>query len=184
MNEPVRIVADWLNGTTSGSSSVATVLALSDFPKDAADSLPSNPTHYDSTRHPFAARGEFPRDASVSYPCVVVGWGGYRDEISPAETQSAGSHITRSEATVLVTIAHRLQDSDEGVEDVGYLHRAVRGSLALFHAEGVGAARTRNGVQLVQCLSSTSTPVSSEKDDKWIGVQITLNYSMFETTPA
>jgi hypothetical protein len=182
MNEPVRIVGDWLNGTTSGSTSVATIIALSDFPKDAADSLPSNPTHYDSTTHGFAARGEFPKDDSVTYPCVVVGFGGLRYEIAEEQKHTADALLQRGNATVHITVAHRLQDSDEGVEDVGYLVRAVKGSLTHFHRADV-SKRTRNGFQLIACESITMANVRSETDDKWIGTQMTLTYSTHETTP-
>jgi hypothetical protein len=150
MNEPVRILADWLNGTTAGSTSVTAVLALSDFPKDSADSLPSNPTHYDSTRHGFAARGVFPRDGSVTYPCVVVGFAGMQYPVDE-QTQTAGAKVQQGICSLVVTVAHRLQDSDEGVEDVGYLTRAVKGSLTLFDVPGDVAQRARNGFQLLQC---------------------------------
>lgn len=182
MNEPVRLVADWLNGTTAGSTSVTAVLALSDFPKDSADSLPSNPTHYDSTRHGFAARGVFPRDGSVTYPCVVVGWAGLRYDLQRKQHTSAAK-MQQGECTVAITIAHRLSDSDEGVEDVGYLTRATLGSLALFHAPDELAARTRNGVQLGECTAMVLATIRAEDDDKLIGTQILLTYLTQETTP-
>ena len=132
MNEPVRIVADWLDGTTAGSTSVAAILDVDNFPKDAADAFPADPTHYDSTRHGFAARGEFPRDGSVTYPCVVVGFGGVQYS-KEAELSTENAKLEEGEVTVSVTVAHRLQDSDEGVEDVGYLVPAVKGSLTRLH---------------------------------------------------
>lgn len=182
MNEPVRIVADWLAGTTAGSTSVAAILALSDFPKDSADSLPSNPTHYDSTRNAFAARGEFPRDGSVTYPCVVVGFGGLQYP-KEAELSTENAKLEEGEATVIVTVAHRLQDSDEGVEDVGYLVRAVKGSLTRLHEAEKQAARTRNGFALLVCSGCSLSAIRSDVDDKFIGVQLTLSYTTHETTP-
>lgn len=182
MNEPVRIVADWLNGTTSGSTSVAATLDLDDFPKDAADSFPADPTHYDATRHGFAARGVFPRDGSVTYPCVVVGFAGMRYE-KEAEKSTENAKLEEGEAQVAVTVAHRLQDSDEGVEDVGYLVRAVKGSLTRFHKADGFTARTRNGFRLLACTSLTLSPVRAEDDDKLIGTQLLLTYTTHETTP-
>jgi hypothetical protein len=182
MNEPVRIVADWLNNVTTGATSVTEILALSDFPKDSADSLPSNPTHYDSTRNGFAARGVFPRDGSVTYPCVVVGFMGLRYDVFRKE-HTADAKLQQGEATVTVTVAQRLQDSDEGVEDVGYLVRAVKGSLDLLHAPDKLAERTRNGVSLLHLTSMTMGNVRAEDDDKLIGIQFVLTYATHETTP-
>lgn len=182
MNEPVRIVADWLNGTTASSSSVATILALSDFPKDTADSLPANPTHYDATRHGFAARGQFPRDGSVTYPCVVVGFGGMRYDFQ-RKTHTGNAQLQQGEATVVVTVASRLQDTDENVEDIGYLVRATLGSLARLHAPTQLAGRTRNGVQLLECTAMQLVPIRGEPEDLLVGTQITLTYLTHETTP-
>lgn len=182
MNEPVRIVADWLAGTTAGSTSVAGMLALSDFPKDAADSLPDNPTHYDSTRNGFAARGVFPKDGSVAYPCVVVGYAAMRWDGEPA-THTGNAQLEPGEVQVAVTVAHRLQDSDEGVEDVGYLVRAVKGSLTRLNRPERMAERTRNGFQLLACQNISAEPIKAEDDDKLIGTQLLLTYSTHETTP-
>lgn len=183
MNEPVRILADWLAGTTAGSTSVTAVIALSDFPKDSADSLPGNPTYYDSTRNGFAARGEFPKDGSVTYPCVVTGFGGLRYDVEE-KNHTDGAKLQEGVCTLVVTVAHRLQDSDEGVEDVGYLVRAVKGSLTLFDAPGGLTARTRNGFSLLTLQSVALSPISSETDDKLIGTQFTLIFLSHETTPA
>lgn len=183
MNEPVRILADWLNGQTSGSTSVTAVLQLSDFPKDGSDSLPSAPTHYDSTRHGFAARGVFPKDSSVTYPCVVVGFGGLRYDVAE-QTHTANAKLQAGTCTLHVTVAHRLQDSDEGVEDVDYLVRAVKGSLTLFDAPGGLAARARNGFQLLAIQRVALSPITAEDDDKLIGTQFTIDFLTHESTPA
>jgi hypothetical protein len=167
MNEPVRIVADWLNGTTSGSTSVTAILALS----------------YDATRHAFAARGEIPRDGSATLPCVVVGFGGIRyDEL--AQIHSGAAQLQRGECTVVVTVAHRLQTTETGVMRTDYLLRAVLGSLSLLNAPGKLAARERNGFQLVACLSVSVAPIATTTEDLWIGSEITLLYQSHETTPA
>lgn len=182
MNEPVRIVADWMAGTTAGSTSVTGILQLSDFPKDSADSLPSLPTHYDSTRNGFAARGVFPKDGSVTYPCVVTGFASL-DYGEQRKTHTGNADLQQGECRVTVTIATRLQDSDEGVEDVGYLVRATLGSLALLNAPDKFAARTRNGFQLLECIGMSMRNVRAEDDDKLIGTQIELTYLTHETTP-
>lgn len=184
MNEPVRILADALNGTTVGSTSVATVLALSDFPKDTADSLPSNPTHYDSTRNAFAARQEFPKDGSVTYPMVVVAFGGMRYDVAE-HIHTGGAKVQQGVCTLFVTVAHRLQDTDEGVEDVGYLVRAVKGALTYFDVPGSITSRERNGFQLGAITGPvTLSPISSELDDKLIGTQFRIDFLTYESTPA
>ena len=184
MNEPVRILADYLDGTTSGSTSVTAVLALSDFPKDGTDTLPTLPTTqiFDSTRDGFVARGVFPKDGSVTYPLVAVAFGGMRYEIGET-THSGGALIQQGICTTIITIAHRLNDSDEGVEDVGYLSRAVKGCLTLFDAPGNLARRERNGFQLHHMLRMQESPISAEDDDKLIGTQFTIDWQSHESTP-
>jgi len=182
MNEPARIVADWLNDVTSSATSVSDIIALSDFPKDAADSLPTAPAIYDSSRNGFAARGVFPKDGSVTYPCIVVGFVGLRYE-NFRKTHDSNAKLQQGEATVTVTIAHRLQDSDEGVEDVGYLVRATKGSLDVLHGPTKLAARTRNGISLLHLTALTMGNVRAEDDDKLIGTQFVLTYATHETTP-
>jgi hypothetical protein len=112
----------------------------------------------------------------------VAGFGGLRYDMTK-QTHTGNAKLQEGEATVVVTIAHRLQDSDEGGEDVGYLVRATLGSLALLHAPDKLAARGRNGFQLLLCTGMTLAPVRSETEDNLVGTQIVLTYSTHESTP-
>ena len=184
MNEPVRIVADWLNDTTSGAVGVNDVLAVSDFPLDTspADALPANPTYYDSTRHAFAARGLWPAEGQgVTYPCVVTRFGGI-DYPLEAQQSTTGAVEQPGVCTVVVIIAQRLANSNEGVEDVGYLVRAVCNSLAVLNLAANRTKRTRNGFTLQDCTSVRVQPMPIEHEDNVIAVGIALTYDTHEAT--
>lgn len=182
MNEPVRIVADWLNDTTTAAISVADVLGIDDFPKDSADSLPTVPTFYDSTRHAFAARGLWPQSGQgVTYPCVVTRFGGV-DYLEEPRTNASGGIQQPGTCVVSVIVAQRLQDSDEGGEDVGYLIRAVTNSLRELHKPSNRTARTRNGFTLEDCQSMRVALMPLEHEDNVIAAAVVMTYSTNETT--
>jgi hypothetical protein len=181
VNEAVRIVADWLNDTTTGATGVNDILALSDFPKDAADSLPSNPTYYDSTRNAWASRGNFPQTSQgVTYPCVVTRFMRGTYPVNRREGITGDSYLF-GEASVAVIVAHRLQDTDEGVEDIGYLVRAVLNSLMAFH-EAAAVKRQRNAYEILLPLSIEVQPYPPEHEDNLVATSILIQYKTRERT--
>lgn len=177
-------MADWLNGTTSGAVGVNTVLAIDDFPLDTspADSLPANPAYYDSTRHAFAARGQWPAEGKgVSYPCVVTRFGGI-DYPLESQKSTSGAVEKPGTCTVVVIVAQRLADSDEGVEDVGYIVRAVTNSLEVLNLAANKSKRTRNSFTLLDCTSMRVQPMPIEHEDNVIAVGIALTFDTHEAT--
>ena len=181
MNEAVRIVADWLNDTTSGATGVNDVLALADFAKDAADSLPSNPTYYDSTRHAWASRGVFPQASQgVTFPCVVTRLLDATYQVNRRMGASGFTYLP-GEATIAIIVAQRLQDSDENMEDVGYLTRAVMASLMALH-EAAAVKRQRNYYEILLPLSIRVQPYPIEHEDNLIATAIVLQYKTRERT--
>lgn len=180
MNEPVRIVADWLNGTTSGAVSVNDVLV--DVPRDAGDDVPDDLTFYDASRHGFAARGVFPtKDGTVTYPCCVTRLveAGYVFE----RRYASDARELPGEVTVAVILAILDSDSDTGVQDLGYLVRAAHGSLMQLHEVAAIDARTRNGYRLTHPTAVRIQPFRPEKEDAVIATAILCTYTTDEATP-
>jgi hypothetical protein len=181
VNSAVRIVADWLNDTTTGATGVNDIIALSDFPKDAADSLPGNPTYYDSTRNAWASRNVFPQESQgVTFPCVVTRLVNATYPVN-RRMGASGSTYLPGEATIAIIVAQRLQDSDENMEDGGYLVRAVLNSLMALH-EAAAAKRQRNAYELVLPLSILIQPYPIEHEDNLIAHAVIVTYKTRERT--
>ena len=181
MNEPVRIVADYLTGTTSGSVSLTTILAA--VPRYSGDSAVSAPTIYDSTRHAFLARGIWPQatDTSVVYPAVGVRLmdATYSTDERP-QPDDAG-FVTEGDCTIAIGIVVDLQDPDEAAEDIGYLVRGVLNCLRKMN-RGPNAHRELNGFLLKKSLSLRVETPPVEQHDKRAMAVIFAAYKTMETT--
>jgi hypothetical protein len=176
VNEGVRILADWFNDVTAGATSIADVIALADFAKDAADSLPTAPTIYDGTRNAWAARGLIPRASQgVTFPLVAVRFVDAAYDLNPRQ-DSTGFNYLFGQATFAIMTAQRLTDPDENKEDVGYLERATLGSLYALHSPTALSKRRRNAYELTLPLSIRVQPFQPQNEDNIGGADILVTY--------
>jgi len=136
MNEPVRMIADWLESPTTGVNAI-----LDTLPRDGGDAVPADVFVYDETRDDRPARGRMPED-DAGLPAVVVFWRSATHLPRPV-VQDDGYY----EGEVVVRYVAKGLDASAVKQAGGYVLRAVLWSLRQYRATDVGhASRTRNSV--------------------------------------
>lgn len=139
MNEPVRILADWLGDATYGVEA-----QLADVPRDVGDSIPGGGTVtvYDETRDEEAAPGQFPDPGTGIV--VTVGFQG-----STMGDDAAAWNNGHGAVRLLVRVGLRAANMANAKRDGNYVLRAVEWSLRLFRQQDPNAStHTRNSYRL------------------------------------
>lgn len=139
MNEPVRLLADWLKDPTDG---VAALLAT--VPRDPGDPLPTGPiTVLDETRDESAAPGHFP-DPGTGIALTVQMTSGLAGDNRAAQNSGHGSW------NMLVRIGLRNTNTANAKRDGNYVLRATLWSLRKYrNLDPNSAPRTRNNFRLL-----------------------------------
>lgn len=178
MVEPARIVADWLDGTTTDAlgadQSIGTHLAALTY--DGSDTAPTTPTVTDETRDSVAARGDEP----VTKPGLQVS---VVELLLEAGDFSAVVHQGRCQ--VLIRYVDDQTNSGNATRDAYYVLRALRRSLRRLHlAQENNAARHRNNVSLLPSATEPMRAVKVEaaKEDggTYTGMLVTYDVQDFD----
>lgn len=178
--EAVRLVADWLARVDEG---VNAVLAL--VPRFSGDSAPTAIAGiYDRARTPWVARGRVPRsgDNPPALPLALVMPGEITQDPS-VKTSGEGYKVIGGTLEVIVQVVVEDVDTDDGATDLSYYLRAVRGSLLNYAAAPNTAARTANGVQLVQLTKLAAHEPPAPAEDKRLTGAVAATFTTRETVP-
>lgn len=176
--ETIRIVTDWLNGSTYG---VAPLLA--DLPLDGSDARPTAPTIVDETRDGPAARRKI---APAEEPALVV------RQADPAELNGEPFPNTGPRDAVVhlaIWYGDKKSASEQGNQAAHYVLRAAAQSLRLLTGPtqaataAAVAAKTRNNVQLLHCQELRLVSVHEPLEDSiFLGVLL-VTYKVRDLTP-
>ena len=138
MNEPVRLLTDWLAGATGG---VGAMLAL--VPRDAGDPLPGPVTVLDETRDDAAAPGQFP-DPGLGVVVTVALQAGRVFDGAAAQNSGHGTW------NLLVRIGLRNTSMADAKRDGNYVMRALLWSVRRYRQlDPNGPEHTRNSFRLL-----------------------------------
>jgi len=138
MNEPVRLIADWLADPING---VGALLAA--VPRDTGDPLPGTVAVMDETRDEAAAPGQFPDPGTGVVVTVALHTGRVFDG-SAAQNSGHGSW------NLLVRIGLRATNMADAKRDGNYVLRAVLWSLRKYRQlDPNGPEHTRNSFRLL-----------------------------------
>lgn len=140
MNEPVRLLADWLGDPTNG---IAALLAA--VPRDSGDPPPpSLITVLDETRHEAATAGHFP-DPGSGIAVTVQMTSAVAGDDRAAQNSGHGSW------NMLVRVGLRNTNGAAAKRDGNYVLRALLWSLRKYRQQDPNsAARTRNAFRLLE----------------------------------
>lgn len=150
--ETIRMVADAL---ATGSYGVNTQLAS--LPLDTGDTVPANVvTIADETRDDEVAVGRFPS----SLPALVVTLDG-----NPTLQGDVVSGIRDGTISVVIRYLTTDVESSKSVTDTYNTLRAVARTMKTFNSNAQSAARSRNDVQIIECLGIEVTQTFKQIDD-------------------
>jgi hypothetical protein len=178
--EAVRLVADWLTHATEG---VNPVLVL--VPRFSGDAAPTPLAGiYDRARHGWVARGRVPRsgDNPPTLPLALVMPGEITQDPS-IKTSAEGTKTIAGTLEVIVQVVIEDSDTDDGVTDLSYYLRAIRGSLLNFATAARASSRTANGVQLVQMTKLAAHEPPAPAEDKRLTGAVAATFTTRETVP-
>lgn len=177
----VRIVADWLEHATYGVNA-----QVADVPLLSGDADPASLTIYDETQDKWVSRRRVPdaadATASISFPCVIcvlsdLTFGG------GAGTVSDSGVIAEGTATVLIQVYNRDEDTANGIRDVMYWQRAIRGSLSLLE-NAAETNRTQLNTRIMRSQAIRQPPIPPELGDLVLLGSTLYTATVWESTPA
>lgn len=184
--EPIRIVADWLNGVTTGSSDYSINAQLPSVERDGGDAQPPAVHVYDETRDGWVARRDVPNDAAIALPAIVVCYG-QPMTIDGEIHQNGTAAIRGGKAQIIVGYLLDKSDTALSVRNALYTKRAILRSLTQLHDEtNAPTARLRNNVSLRICDDMTLTPPLArwgDSRDAWLATAAVLDYTVRDLAP-
>ena len=168
--ETIRLVA---NALATGSYGVNT--QLSSLTLDVGDTVPpSLVTVVDETRNDEVAVGRYPE----TYPCLVVTLDG------SVELQGeVTSNYRDAEVTVMVRYVQSNIETAQARTDCYYTLRAVQKCLKTFFSNLQAADRSKNNVQVIECLSFEHVPMFENINDTMVTSGIRIKMFVRDITP-
>lgn len=174
--EAIRLVADWLNGVTTGSTAYSINAQLPGVPLYAGDTQPPTVTVYDSTRHPWVARRLAPEDNAVTTPAVVV-----MENAAPTVDGEIDQSYRDGTFHIAVIYLIDVSDSAKGNRHALYTKRAIMRSLAQLHI--TDAARQANSIALYVCDGITLSQSLGKWGDSWLTSGLVADYTVRDLAP-
>ena len=175
--ETVRIVSDWLGGSTYGLAPMLAAVTL-----DGSDTRPTVPAIYDETRNGPAARRKIP-----AKPSLVIRQTGEGAQLNGEPFPVAGPRD--ADVHLGVWYADSESASEIGNQGAHYVLRAAAQSLRLLTsstgAAGAAAvtARNRNGIQLLLCKSLSLVTAYEPLEDGILLGAVLATYHVRDTNP-
>lgn len=164
------MVADWLQDATFGVNAL-----LAGVPRDGGDPVPpALASVIDETRDQVAAREQLPKSG---FPLLEVFAAGV--EI-PGDI---GGPLLEGDLSVGIRYATKQVNSATAVRDARYTMRAVRRSLMQLNRNENEAARTRNSILLIYCVSLRQVPHFEKREDAWFVGGLVATYKARDVAP-
>lgn len=173
MIEHVRMVSDWLSDATYG---VNVRLATLDI--DGGDTAPGSVTIYDDSRNAIIARKRWPQDMATTRGLIV-------HDLGTVWRVGIQNGYQSGVCQVGVLLVIPVAETDEAVEDCGYIMRAVRQSLNVLSTPGVASdlGRTRNGIVLENLTEIEEPPPEPEIADVMVMAAGRWTWDVRDTAP-
>jgi hypothetical protein len=185
MNEPVRMLADWLRGTLKDYQNVDQGIAAqlarltADNLVDVGDVLPTVPVAniVDETHDGEAARRAFSKSRAT--PLVAV--------LTPSDFAIAGEvqtvHVDADAYQVLVGWLIKAPATEQALTQVYYGLRATRRSVGQWHRNENQPKRKRNDILLWQCSEIRQIRPQEALGDLELSAGLLLTYSLRDGQP-
>ena len=182
INEPIRLLADWLSGTLKDASNVDRGLnvQLAALTTDDSDPAPPAVTVVDETREGPAARNE-PGD---ELPALIVSLQSLSAE---STTMSPATGPRQIPLTVGFRYVAKEGVSATAVAQAYYTAQAIMMSWSYLVLPANEAKRVRNGVTIIPYSDPQSgfdlQPVLAQREDDHVSIGLTLRLLARRTIP-
>lgn len=149
------------------------------LPVEGADERPPHVTLYNSVEHQWVRRKSFPESGhGLTFPAVAIRLA------SPLQVEQVMTTVRDAQVPVMFAYLVRDAETLEGSFDALQTNRAILRFLRRL-ADNAGAAfRTRNGVQLINPVPSTSQGLTEQQWDKAFVAAATITTWLARETAA
>ncbi len=183
MLEPIRIAAQWLDGTRldwqSSPQGVNDLLAA--VPRWGSDPVPPNiTTVYEETTDIEAALQQLKKDLLTASQAALVVWQARDSEIEGWVNQ--GIQIVDG-FQLVVAYARRNPAAERAIQDGHYTMRAVRQSINRLFDGANSEARSANGVRLALNRQMTDVKPWSQFGDVWVTLGLLVTMQVEDDLP-